>query len=138
MARADADGYTLLFAPALVLSVLPQARGADVGYKSDALVPVCQTFINTMGLVVRPDSPISTMVDLVTAAKQKPGALNYGHPGVLTIPQLAMEEFLQTADDRHQGHPVSRRAAIDHRTARRPHRPGVACDGHRGRPERHE
>ena len=30
--RADADGYTLLFAPALVLSVLPQARGADTGY----------------------------------------------------------------------------------------------------------
>ena len=25
--RADADGYTLLFAPALVLSVVPQARG---------------------------------------------------------------------------------------------------------------
>jgi tripartite-type tricarboxylate transporter receptor subunit TctC len=97
VARADADGYTLLFAPALVLSVLPQARGVDSGYKSDALAPLCQTFVNTMGLIVRPDSTIRSVTDLVAAAKQRPGALNYGHPGVLTIPQLAMEEFLQTA-----------------------------------------
>jgi tripartite-type tricarboxylate transporter receptor subunit TctC len=83
-------------APALVLSVLPQARN-DAGYKPDALVPVCQTFVNTMGLAVRPDSPIKSIADLVTAAKQKPGALNYGHPGVLTIPHLAVEEFLQAA-----------------------------------------
>jgi tripartite-type tricarboxylate transporter receptor subunit TctC len=95
--RADADGYTLLFAPALVLSVLPQARGADTGYKPDSLIPICQTFVNTMGLIVRPDSPITNVADLVAAAKQKPGALNYGHPGVSTIPQLAMEELQQTA-----------------------------------------
>lgn len=98
VARADADGYTLLLAPALVLSVLPQARGVDAGYTPNALVPICQTFINTMGLVVRPDSPIRTISDMVAVAKQKPGALNYGHPGVLTIPQLAMEEFMQAAE----------------------------------------
>ena len=40
VARAETDGYTLLFAPALVLSVLPQARGVDAGYSSDALVPI--------------------------------------------------------------------------------------------------
>ena len=50
-----------------------------------------------MGLIVRPDSPITNVADLVAAAKQKPGALNYGHPGVSTIPQLAMEELQQTA-----------------------------------------
>ena len=38
VARAEADGYTLLFAPAVVLSVLPQARNADAGYKPDSLV----------------------------------------------------------------------------------------------------
>jgi tripartite-type tricarboxylate transporter receptor subunit TctC len=38
VARADADGYTLLFAPALVLSVHPQSR-EDTGYKPDSLVP---------------------------------------------------------------------------------------------------
>ena len=94
--RADPDGYTLLFAPALVLSVYPQAR-TDAGYKPDALVPVCQTFTNAMALAVLPGSPIKNIADLVAAAKARPGALNYGHQGVLTIPHLAMEEFLQAA-----------------------------------------
>jgi tripartite-type tricarboxylate transporter receptor subunit TctC len=98
VARAEPDGYTLLFTPALVLSVLPQARGgSETGYKPDSLVPVCQTFVNTMGLAVRPDSPLKSVADLVAAAKQRPGQLNYGHPGVLTIPHLAMEELQQTA-----------------------------------------
>jgi tripartite-type tricarboxylate transporter receptor subunit TctC len=97
VARSDADGYTLLFAPALVLSVHPQDR-TDTGYKPDSLVPVCQTFINAMALAVRPDSPIKSIADLVAAAKAKPGALNYGHQGKVTIPHLAMEEFLQAAN----------------------------------------
>jgi tripartite-type tricarboxylate transporter receptor subunit TctC len=94
--RAEADGYAVLFAPALVLSVLPHSRN-DTGYRHDSLVPVCQTFVNTMGLAVRPDSPIKSIGDLVVTSKQTPGALNYGHPGVMTIPHLAMEEFMQAA-----------------------------------------
>jgi cytochrome P450 len=43
--RAEANGYTVLFAPAVVLSVLPQSRN-DTGYRHDSLVPVCQTFVN--------------------------------------------------------------------------------------------
>jgi tripartite-type tricarboxylate transporter receptor subunit TctC len=94
--RSEPDGYTLLFAPALVISVHPQARG-DTGYKPDALVPICQTFVNAMALAVRPDSPLKSVADLVAAARARPGALNYGHQGPLTIPHLAMEEFLLTA-----------------------------------------
>ncbi len=64
VARSDPDGYTLLFAPALVLSVHPQDR-SDTGYKPDALIPVCQAFVNAMALAVRPESPIKTVADLV-------------------------------------------------------------------------
>ena len=91
--RSDADGHTLLFAPALVLSVHPQARN-DAGYKTDALVPICQTFVNAMVLAVRSDSAIRNVADLMAAAKARPGAMNYGHQGPLTIPHLAMEELL--------------------------------------------
>jgi tripartite-type tricarboxylate transporter receptor subunit TctC len=91
--RSDADGHTLLFAPALVLSVHPQAR-TDAGYRTDALVPICQTFVNAMVLAVRSDSAIRSVADLMAAAKARPGAMNYGHQGPLTIPHLAMEELL--------------------------------------------
>ena len=96
VARAEPDGYTLLFAPALVVSVHPAAR-SDTGYEASALSPICQTFSNAMALAVRPDSPFQSLADLVGAARAKPGGLNYGHQGPSTIPHLAMEEFLDSA-----------------------------------------
>jgi tripartite-type tricarboxylate transporter receptor subunit TctC len=102
--RSDPDGYTLLFAPALVVSVLPAAR-SDTGYDATSLMPVCQTFSNAMALAVRPDSPFRSLADLVRAARQKPGQLNYGHQGPSTIPHLAMEEFLDAAGLKIDGIP---------------------------------
>ena len=97
-ARSAPNGYTLLFAPALVISVLPQVRPkSEVGYEPQALVPICQTFVNTMGLLVRDNSPIKDLKDLSSQARARPGMLNYGHQGLSTIPQLAMEEFLSAA-----------------------------------------
>ncbi len=94
--RSDADGYTLLFAPALVLSVLPALRN-DTGYEPNSLQPVCQTFSNAMVIAVREDSPLRSLKDLIGAAQQKPGGVTYGHQGRGTIPHLAMEQFLQAA-----------------------------------------
>ena len=98
VARAAPDGYTLLFGAVYVLSVLPALRPAEVGYKSDALVPVCQTVSNAMVLVVRPDSRFKSLADLVAAARAEPGKITYGHQGPGSIPNLATEEFLQTAN----------------------------------------
>ena len=47
--------------------------------------------------MVRPDSPLKSAGDLIAAAKAKPGGLNYGHPGIATIPHLAMIEFSRMA-----------------------------------------
>ena len=80
-----------------MLSVLPAARSNDIGYESHSLVPVCQTVSNAMVIAVKPDSPFKTLADLVTAARAKPGKLNYGHQGAGSIPHLSMEEFLETA-----------------------------------------
>jgi tripartite-type tricarboxylate transporter receptor subunit TctC len=96
VARSAADGHVLLFAPALVISVLP-AGLPDVGYNVQSLTPVCQTFHNRMAIVVRSDSPFASLADLVRAAREKPGTLKYAHPGQATIPHLAMEEILDVA-----------------------------------------
>src|SRR5262245_55684218 len=97
VARAPADGYTLLFGAVYVLSVLPAARSADIGYDAHSLVPVCQTVSNAMVIAVRPDSPFRTLADLVAAARAQPGKLTYGHQGAGSIPTLSMEEFLEAA-----------------------------------------
>lgn len=109
VARAAPDGLTLLFAPAVVLSVLP-ARG-DPGYAPDALVPVCQAFENAMAIAVRPESPFATLADLVAAARARPGGLSYGHQGVASIPHLAALELaeaarLQIQDVPYRGEPA--------------------------------
>jgi tripartite-type tricarboxylate transporter receptor subunit TctC len=66
VARAAPDGTTLLFAPAVVLSVMPALR-RDAGYTAEGFTPVCQTFENAMVLAVREDSPWTGLAALVAA-----------------------------------------------------------------------
>jgi tripartite-type tricarboxylate transporter receptor subunit TctC len=44
-------------------------------------------------LVISPDKNIKTLKELVTAAKAKPGSLNYAAAGIGTPPHLTMERF---------------------------------------------
>ena len=69
VARAAPDGYTLLFGAVYVLSVLPAARSADIGYDAHSPVPVCQPVSNAMVIAARPDPPANTPADLVPAAR---------------------------------------------------------------------
>jgi tripartite-type tricarboxylate transporter receptor subunit TctC len=98
VARAEPDGYTLWFGAVYTLSVLTKVKTLEAGYDADALVPVCQTVSNAMVIAVRPDSPYMTLADLVKAAQANPGKLNYGHQGAGSIPNLAIEEFLEAAN----------------------------------------
>jgi tripartite-type tricarboxylate transporter receptor subunit TctC len=92
VARAKPDGYSLLFAPALVQSVVPIVQ-PNAGYEPQSLVPICQTFETQMALVVKPDGPYKTVGDLIKAAKDNPGKLSYGHAGTGSIPHLSMIEL---------------------------------------------
>jgi tripartite-type tricarboxylate transporter receptor subunit TctC len=51
----------------------------------------------TFGLVVKADSPIKSVKDLVAFAKANPGKFTYGSPGQGTTPHLAVEEFADKA-----------------------------------------
>jgi tripartite-type tricarboxylate transporter receptor subunit TctC len=92
VSRARPDGYSLLFAPAVVLSVVPLVQ-SGAGYQPDQFTPLCQTFETQMALVVKPDSPYRTAGDIIAAAKANPGNLSYGHAGTGSIPHLAMIEL---------------------------------------------
>jgi tripartite-type tricarboxylate transporter receptor subunit TctC len=85
VARSAPDGFTLLFAPALVHSVLPIVQG-DVGYNPKSILPICQTFENQMSLVVRPGTPFTRVRDIVDAARAKPDSVTFAAtaPGTIT------------------------------------------------------
>jgi tripartite-type tricarboxylate transporter receptor subunit TctC len=97
VAHAKPDGYTLLHGAAFSLTVQP-LTDMQAGYTHKSFEPICQTFKNDQVVVVRPDSPLRSAHDLVASAKANPGRLNYGHPGIATIPHLAMIELARMAN----------------------------------------
>ena len=88
VARSAPDGYTLLFVPALVHSVLPLMQ-SNVGYTEKSFEPICQTFENQMALIVRPESPFKSARDIVEAARARPDGVSFAATAIGTITHLA-------------------------------------------------
>ncbi|HEX3859121.1 MAG TPA: tripartite tricarboxylate transporter substrate binding protein, partial [Pseudolabrys sp.] len=96
VARATPDGYTLMHGATYSITVQP-LTDQQAGYSLASFTPICQTFKNDQVVVVPPNSPLKTVRDIITAAREKPGALNVGIPGIATIPHLAMVQFADQA-----------------------------------------
>jgi tripartite-type tricarboxylate transporter receptor subunit TctC len=94
--RAAPNGSTLLVTVnTLVMnaSLYPQLTFDPV----KDLIPVTLTSWGQLLLVAHPKTGFKNASDLVSAARQKPGRINYGSPGVGTPHHLAMELFKSTA-----------------------------------------
>lgn len=91
LVNARPDGYTLSQLTIGVLR-LPHMQKMQFDPLKDFTYIVGLTGY-TFGLVVRADSPIRSMRDLVGYAKANPGRFTYGSPGNGTTPHLAVEEF---------------------------------------------
>ena len=96
VARAAPDGYTLLFVPALAYSVLPLMQ-ANVGYTDQSFVPICQTFENQMALIVRPDSPLKSVRDIVDLSRASPEGATFAATAAGTITHLAAAQLADAA-----------------------------------------
>ncbi len=59
--------------------------------------PISQVFIAANLLVIHPDVPAKTLLDLVALARTQPGKLTYGHAGIGTSQHLAAELFKYVA-----------------------------------------
>jgi tripartite-type tricarboxylate transporter receptor subunit TctC len=97
VARAQPDGYALLFASSSAMSINPHI-GAKSPY--DALrdfTPIALIGFAPNVLVVHPSLPAKTVKDLIALAKAKPGALNYASNGSGTLSHLTGELFMQRA-----------------------------------------
>ena len=93
-ARAKPDGYTLVHTAVYALTVQPITERQQVNYSHKSFDPICQTFKNDQAIVARPNT-YANVADLLAASKAKPGGLNFGTPGVGTVPYLAMAEVSQ-------------------------------------------
>lgn len=95
MVNARPDGYTLAQLPVGVFRI-PHMQKVQFDTLKDFTWIACLTGY-TFGFVVRADSPIKSVKDLVDYAKANPGKFTYGHTGNGTSPHLAVEEFAQRA-----------------------------------------
>jgi len=92
VAKSAPDGYTivmLLTAHAINASLMPSLPYDTV--KDFASITLAATL--PLVVVVNSQAPIQTLQDLISAAKAKPGKLNYGSAGAGNTSHLAVEYF---------------------------------------------
>jgi tripartite-type tricarboxylate transporter receptor subunit TctC len=89
-ARAPADGYTLLMtASTLALNTVLYKQVPYDPVRDFTPITLAATAPNI--LIVHPGVPARTLAEFIALAKQKPGAMSYGTPGIGTSPHLCME-----------------------------------------------
>jgi tripartite-type tricarboxylate transporter receptor subunit TctC len=92
VAKAPPDGYTMLIASPSAISVNP-ALNPKLTYKPSDLLPVTKMTTSPLVLAVTPASTIKSVPDLIAAAKQDPGKLNYSTSGNGSAPHLGAALF---------------------------------------------
>jgi len=89
-AKADPDGYTLLFVASPFTTVAASSRSA--GYDPlRQFVPVAPIASGPLAFVVNTSVPADTMREFIALAKREPGKLNYGSAGPGSVNHLALE-----------------------------------------------
>ena len=96
VAKADADGHTLLMATSSLAIDVAGARSMPFDPRRD-LAPVALVADTHSIVVVPAASPHRTLADLLAAARAKPGDLSYGTPGVGSPAHLFNELLAQSA-----------------------------------------
>ena len=91
VARAKADGYTLLVSSAGPLSINQQLY-ANPGYDpARDFAPVSLLASVPIMLAANPQAPYTSVAELIAYAKQHPGSIAYGSQGSGTTSHLTME-----------------------------------------------
>jgi tripartite-type tricarboxylate transporter receptor subunit TctC len=107
VAKAPADGYTLLFCPGDVIAVASLKPHVDVDVGTQ-LVPIAMVNGNPMLVVASAKAPFGTLKEMVEAAKASPHPIEYGVPGRGTLNDLvgqwiAIEAHIKLQQIPYQG-----------------------------------
>ena len=93
VARAAADGYTLLLASAETHAIAPNLRAKLAYDPSKDFVAIVPFAINPFSVVARPDFPAKNTQELIALIKSQPGKFTYSSAGLGSTSQIAMETF---------------------------------------------
>lgn len=96
-ARADADGYTLLFTSGDTATILPLLRDNLPYDPEHDFVPVAKVADSYLLLTSNLNFPAKSVRELVRLAKEKPGHYTFGTGGAGTITHLMIEMLQQQA-----------------------------------------
>jgi tripartite-type tricarboxylate transporter receptor subunit TctC len=97
VAKAPADGYTVLIASPSSISVNP-ALNPKLGYSAKDLAPVTKITSSPLVIAANPNIGINTLQDLISKAKKEPGRINYATSGNGSAPHLGGALFTQLAN----------------------------------------
>jgi tripartite-type tricarboxylate transporter receptor subunit TctC len=92
VARAQADGYTLLMATASTIATNPLISKVPWD-PIKSFTPISMLVVDPMPLILNPSVPASNVNELVALAKSKPGELTMASFGIGSVPHLAGELF---------------------------------------------
>ncbi len=97
VARAEDDGYTLLFTASNVFTVTPHMMQASFDPFED-FAPVSMAAHEMFAVVVPAALPVDNLQELLDMARENPGELTYGSPGVGSPHNLGNEYLKSMAD----------------------------------------
>lgn len=98
VARAAPDGYTVFLGTASVMG--GDQRLYKVDYTPSDFIPVSRVTVAPLLLIVNSKTGITSVSELIAAAKAQPGTLNYSSSGSGVITHLAGVQFSRMADIR--------------------------------------
>lgn len=94
VARAPADGYTLLMMALPQAAILPATMKVKYDPVAD-FAPVSNVGFNPYVLTVNPSLPVSTVAELVEYARKSPQPMSYASGGIASHGNLAMALLLK-------------------------------------------
>jgi tripartite-type tricarboxylate transporter receptor subunit TctC len=92
VAKSSADGHTILMGANTMLMASQMVKSAPFHPVND-FAPVSMAAYGTLMMVAHPKADVKNLKELIAKAKARPGALNFGSPGVGTPHHMAMELF---------------------------------------------
>jgi len=97
VAKSPADGYTIVIGQTSNLAINPTLYPRLPYDPQKDLAPIVLLANAPLVMVTGATSPYKTLADAVSAAKAKPGAINFASPGNGTVAHLTSELFQKAA-----------------------------------------